>query len=67
MQYYLNTKNYCSRHPTKQSQFYGVFGFLVSITHNSKMLGPITKKIVWIFITLFLIFISITHNLMTFL
>ena len=37
----------------------GVFGFWVSITHNSKMVGPITEKFVWIFITPFPVFISI--------
>ena len=31
----------------------GVFGFAVSITHNSKIVGPMTQKIVWITITLF--------------
>ena len=45
----------------------GVFGFLVSITHNSvsithnsKMVGPMTQKLVWISITLFPVFVSIT-------
>ena len=43
----------------------GVFGFAVSITHNfvfithnSKMVGPITEKFVWI---LFLVFVFITQ------
>ena len=38
----------------------GVFGFLVSITHNSKMVGPMTQKLVWISITPFPVFVSIT-------
>ena len=32
----------------------------VSITHNSKMVGPMTQKLVWISITLFPIFVFIT-------
>ena len=43
-----------------------VFGFLVSITHNSvfithnsKMVGPMTQKLAWIFITLFPVFVFI--------
>ena len=46
----------------------GVFGFCisvthnsVSITHNSKMVRPIVKKSVWFFITLFPVFVSITQ------
>ena len=39
----------------------GLFGFAVSITHNSKMVGPMTEKSVWIFITLLPVFISITQ------
>ena len=42
---------------TKQNQtkkkLYGVFGFCVSITHNSKMVEPIVEKSVWFFITIF--------------
>ena len=38
-----------------------VFGFLVSIIHNSKMVGPMTQKLVWISIALFPIFVSITQ------
>ena len=44
---------------------WGLFGFAVSITHNfvfithnSKMVGPITEKFVWI---LFLVFVFITQ------
>ena len=39
----------------------GVFGFWVSITHNSKIVGPMTQKLVWISITLFSIFVFITQ------
>ena len=46
----------------------GVFGFLVFITHNSvsitynsKMVEPMTQKLVWISITLFLVFVSFTQ------
>ena len=46
----------------------GLFGFVVSITHNSvsithnsKMVGPMTKKSIWIFITQFFVFVSITQ------
>jgi len=35
----------------------GLFGFAVSITHNSKMEGPMAEKSVWI---LFPVFVSIT-------
>ena len=45
-----------------------MFGFLVSITHNSisiihnsKIVGPMTQKLVWISITLFPVFVSITQ------
>ena len=38
-----------------------VFGFLVSITHNSKIVGPTTQKLVWISIKLFPVFVSITQ------
>ena len=38
-----------------------MFGFLVSITHNSKIVGSMTQKLVWISITLFPIFVSITQ------
>ena len=45
-----------------------MFGFLVfiihssiSITYNSKMVGPMTQKLVWISITLFPVFVSITQ------
>ena len=44
----------------------GLFGFSVSITHNSvsithnsKMVGSMAEKFVWIFITLFPVFVSI--------
>ena len=37
-----------------------LFEFADSITHNSKMVGPMTEKSVWIFITLFSVFVSIT-------
>ena len=46
----------------------GLFGFLVSITHNSvsithnsKTMRPMTQKLVWISITLFSVFVSITQ------
>ena len=46
----------------------GLFGFPVSITynsvfitHNSKIIGPMVKKSIWIFITLFPVFVFITQ------
>ena len=45
----------------KVEDFQRLFEFAVSITHNSKMVGPMTEKSVWIFITLFLVFVSITQ------
>ena len=38
-----------------------LFGFSVSITYNLKMMGYMAEKFVWIFITLFQVFISITQ------
>ena len=45
-----------------------MFGFLVSITqnsvsitYNSKIVGPMTQNVVWISITLFPVFVSITQ------
>ena len=38
-----------------------LFGFSVSITYNLKMVGYMAEKFVWIFITLFQVFISITQ------
>ena len=43
------------------NEIMGILGFLVSITHNSKMMRPMTQKLVWISITLFSVFISITQ------
>ena len=46
----------------------GLFGFSISITynsvfitHNSKMVGPMVEKSIWIFITLFPVFVFITQ------
>ena len=36
----------------------GLFGFAIFITHNSKMVGPMTEKSIWI---LFPVFFSITQ------
>ena len=50
------------------NEIMGLFGFLVSITHNSvsithnsKTMRPMTQKLVWISITLFSVFVSITQ------
>ena len=55
---FLNFHHIGSTSSCNNPEHKGLFRFAVSITHNSKMMGPMAEKSVWI---LFLVFVSITQ------
>ena len=69
--FWFELKKYGDMEKTKFQLLWKIkvlFEFVVSIidnsvfiTHNSKMVGPMVEKSVWIFITLFLVFVSMTQ------
>ena len=69
--FWFELKKYGDMEKTKFQLLWKIkvlFEFVVSIidnsvfiTHNSKMVGPMAEKSVWIFIILFLVFVSMTQ------
>ena len=69
--FWFELKKYGDMEKTKFQLLWKIkvlFEFVVSIidnsvfiTYNSKMVGPMAEKSVWIFITLFLVFVSMTQ------
>ena len=69
--FWFELKKYDDMEKTKFQLLWKIkvlFEFVVSIidnsvfiTYNSKMVGPMAEKSVWIFITLFLVFVSMTQ------